>query len=235
VRRASLLCGGLFLALGLLSLVEALRIKDAWQGARLMPAALGVTLIALGTGHLLPVPDRDPSFCGSAGIMVACTVGGVALVDNPNTPLNEANIVTSDCVSSAGTDGLYGTADDGTIYYAEATENGLRAFVRENRAFAFSFINGIGINHPELCGTTNECGDSPATGTRQVMFQNIQDLGATLSCFNCSALGQHTVPTHGFDRYNFKWTPLPGVHIPEDHPNTNGNIPEAGGEPSNGF
>jgi hypothetical protein len=181
------------------------------------------------------VPDRDPSFCGSAGIMVACTVGGVALVDNPNTPLNEANIVTSDCVSSAGTDGLYGTADDGTIYYAEATENGLRAFVRENRAFAFSFINGIGINHPELCGTTNECGDSPATGTRQVMFQNIQDLGATLSCFNCSALGQHTVPTHGFDRYNFKWTPLPGVHIPEDHPNTNGNIPEAGGEPSNGF
>jgi hypothetical protein len=61
VRRASLLCGGLFLALGLLSLVEALRIKDAWQGARLMPAALGVTLIALGTGHLLP------SMAGHAG------------------------------------------------------------------------------------------------------------------------------------------------------------------------
>ena len=54
MRRASLLCGGLFLALGVLSLVEALRIKDAWQGARLMPAAVGVTLVALGIGHLLP-------------------------------------------------------------------------------------------------------------------------------------------------------------------------------------
>ena len=52
--RVNLLCGGLFLALGLLSLVEALRIKDAWQGARLMPAALSVMLIALGIGHLLP-------------------------------------------------------------------------------------------------------------------------------------------------------------------------------------
>ena len=61
MRRASLLCGGLFLALGLLSLVEALRIKDAWQGARLMPAALGVTLVALGLGHLLP------SMAGHAG------------------------------------------------------------------------------------------------------------------------------------------------------------------------
>ena len=57
----NLLCGGLFLALGLLSLVEALRIKDAWQGARLMPVALGITLVALGIGHLLP------SMAGPAG------------------------------------------------------------------------------------------------------------------------------------------------------------------------
>lgn len=42
------------MALGVLSLVEALRVKDAWQGARLMPAALGVMLVALGMGHLLP-------------------------------------------------------------------------------------------------------------------------------------------------------------------------------------
>ena len=42
------------MALGALSLVEALRIRDAWQGARLMPAALGVTLVALGIGHLAP-------------------------------------------------------------------------------------------------------------------------------------------------------------------------------------
>jgi hypothetical protein len=56
----NLLCGGLFMALGVLSLAEALRVKDAWQGARLMPAALGVTLVALGIGHLLP------SMAGSA-------------------------------------------------------------------------------------------------------------------------------------------------------------------------
>jgi hypothetical protein len=189
-------------------------------------------------------------------------------------------IVTSACMSAPGSDGVFGTGDDGTIYYREATENGLRAFTRENRAHAFSFINGIGINHPDLCGEvtdvdgvtvqgvkylgqtlvknpgndgifgtkddpaddpatsdideslelvdaqSNECGDSPSTGTRQVMFQNIQELGATLSCFNCSALGQHTVPDHGFDKYSFKWTPLPGVHIPEDHPVTGGTIPE---------
>jgi len=42
------------MSLGVLALVEALRIKDAWQGAKLMPAALGVTLIALGIGHLAP-------------------------------------------------------------------------------------------------------------------------------------------------------------------------------------
>jgi hypothetical protein len=176
----------------------------------------------------------DAAFCGSTNVMVLC-VKGSTITNDPNTATIEANIVTSTCDSDPGGDGVYGTGDDGTIYYREATENGLRGFVRENRAHAFSFINGIGVNHPELCGSPNECADSPATGTRQVMFQNIQDLGATLSCFNCSALGQHTVPSHGFDRYNFKWTPLPGVHIPEDHPNSNGSIPEAGGEPSNGF
>ena len=65
MRRVSLVCGGLFMALGTLSLVEALRIKDAWQGARLMPAALGVTLVALGIAHLVP------SMAGSAGALPA--------------------------------------------------------------------------------------------------------------------------------------------------------------------
>jgi hypothetical protein len=189
--------------------------------------------------------DDDPSICGESGVVVACT-GGVVLVDDPATLVNEGNIIEDDCESNPGGDGVYGTDDDGTIYYREAEENALRAFTRENRAHSFSFINGIGVNHPDLCGSltasavdhdnsaataaipgvTTECGDSPSTGTRQVMFQNIQELGATLSCLNCSSLGQHTVPDHGFDRYNFKWTPLPGVHIPENHPNSNGTIPE---------
>jgi hypothetical protein len=199
--------------------------------------------------------DDDPAICGEPDVVVFCskTTTGDILLSNGET------VEGDKCESNPGADGVYGTGDDGTIYYREAQENGLRGFVRENRAHAFSFINGIGVNHPDLCGdltltfidadgdpdtgdngkevrgVTTPCGDSPSTGTRQVMFQNIQDLGATLSCFNCSALGQHTVPDHGFDRYNFKWTPLPGVHIPEDHPETNGNIPEGGGQPSNNF
>ncbi|MGH7274342.1 MAG: hypothetical protein ACREIQ_07800, partial [Nitrospiria bacterium] len=186
-----------------------------------------------------PADTEDPSFCGHSGIMVACTPGGGALADDPLTAIDESAIVTSACVSDPGGDGTFGTADDGIIYYSEATENGLRAFTRENRATAFSFINGIGINHPELCGNSvgaNECADSPSTGTRQVMYQNIQELGATLSCFNCSKLGQHIVPNHGFDRYNFKWTALPGVRIPESHPNDAGSIPESqsGGEGTQG-
>jgi hypothetical protein len=178
----------------------------------------------------VPCADMVGGVCGGAdGQSGTFTEGGQTYVANT-------------CVSDFGSTPGYGNDSDETIYYREATENKLRAFTRENRAHAFSFLNGIGVNHPDLCGelteardisgnpiagtATNECGDSPSTGTRQVMYQNIQDLGATLSCFNCSSLGQHTVPDHGFDRYNFKWTPLPGVHIPEDHPNTNGTIPE---------
>ncbi len=54
MRRANLVCGGLLVALGAVSLFEALRIKDDWQGAKLMPAAVGVVLVALGVGHLVP-------------------------------------------------------------------------------------------------------------------------------------------------------------------------------------
>ena len=51
MRRANLVCGSLLLALGVLSLVEALRLKDDWQGARLMPAVLAVVFAGLGAGH----------------------------------------------------------------------------------------------------------------------------------------------------------------------------------------
>lgn len=54
MRRANLLCGGFLVALGAVSLVEALRIRDDWQGAKLMPAALAVVLVVLGVGHLVP-------------------------------------------------------------------------------------------------------------------------------------------------------------------------------------
>lgn len=52
--RANLLCGGFLMALGAVSLFEALRIRDDWPGAKLMPAALAVVLALLGAGHLVP-------------------------------------------------------------------------------------------------------------------------------------------------------------------------------------
>ncbi len=54
MRRADLLCGGFLVALGVVSLVEALRVRDDWQGAKLMPAALAVVLVGLGVGHFVP-------------------------------------------------------------------------------------------------------------------------------------------------------------------------------------
>ncbi len=54
MRRANLLCGGFLVALGAISLVEALRIRDDWPGARLMPAVLALVLAVLGAGHFVP-------------------------------------------------------------------------------------------------------------------------------------------------------------------------------------
>lgn len=39
-------------ALGVFALVEAARLRDGWQGARLMPAVVGMVLVALGIAHL---------------------------------------------------------------------------------------------------------------------------------------------------------------------------------------
>ena len=54
MRRANLLCGGFLVALGAISLFEALRIRDDWPGAKLMPAALALALAVLGAGHFVP-------------------------------------------------------------------------------------------------------------------------------------------------------------------------------------
>ena len=51
MRRTNLACGGVLLALGALALVEALRVRDEWQGARLMPAVVGGVLLLLGAVH----------------------------------------------------------------------------------------------------------------------------------------------------------------------------------------
>ena len=68
VRRAELLTGVVLAVLGALSLVEALRLRDDWQGARLMPGALGVVLVALALGHLtMRTPAAVPAWPEAAG------------------------------------------------------------------------------------------------------------------------------------------------------------------------
>jgi hypothetical protein len=51
VRRISLVCGGFLVGLGAVALIEALRMRDGWTGAPLMPALVGTTLAALGVAH----------------------------------------------------------------------------------------------------------------------------------------------------------------------------------------
>ena len=67
-RRAEILSGAVLAALGALSLVEAFRLRDDWQGARLMPAAVGVALLALALGHLMAsTPHARPAWPASPG------------------------------------------------------------------------------------------------------------------------------------------------------------------------
>jgi putative tricarboxylic transport membrane protein len=60
VRRISLVCGGSLAVLGIVALVEALRLRDGWTGARLMPAVVGVMLLLLGAAHA-----RAPGLAGA--------------------------------------------------------------------------------------------------------------------------------------------------------------------------
>ena len=71
--------GLVLVALGALSVLEALRVKDDWQGAKLMPAVVGVTLIVLGAAHATlradraAWPDREAlsRVCLLLGVLVA--------------------------------------------------------------------------------------------------------------------------------------------------------------------
>jgi len=57
VSRARSISGAFLIGLGALSIVEGLRLRDDWLGAKLLPVALGVVLLILGGAH---VWSRDP-------------------------------------------------------------------------------------------------------------------------------------------------------------------------------
>src|SRR3989442_11327080 len=87
VRRTSLLSAGILLVLGVLALVEALRLRDDWLGAKLMPAVVGLVLIVLGAAHLVR-PAATPEWPDAAGfrrgalgfVVLALSVAGLYLV-----------------------------------------------------------------------------------------------------------------------------------------------------------
>jgi putative tricarboxylic transport membrane protein len=53
MRRTPWVEGLVLVALGVASVVEALRLKDDWQGAKLMPAVVGGLLVLLGCAHFV--------------------------------------------------------------------------------------------------------------------------------------------------------------------------------------
>ena len=79
MRRISLVCGGFLLLLGALALIEALRLRDDWMGARLMPALVGATLVLLGVAHSR-LPATAAAWPDAAGLRrVAGMVGLLVL------------------------------------------------------------------------------------------------------------------------------------------------------------
>jgi Tripartite tricarboxylate transporter TctB family len=85
VRRTSLVCGEFLLVLGALALIEALRLRDDWMGARLMPPLVGATLALLGMAYLRLRPTTAAAWPDAAGLrrvtgMVGLLVLYVALM-----------------------------------------------------------------------------------------------------------------------------------------------------------
>lgn len=82
MRRAagSVIPGVVLAGLGALALIEAARIRDAWPGARLMPAAVGVALALLGVAHVVSPAAGGGEWPGAAGWRrVGLVFGGLAL------------------------------------------------------------------------------------------------------------------------------------------------------------
>jgi hypothetical protein len=167
-------------------------------GLDMSPRRLGNTLYPQGyVDNLAPDTTQDPA------AYVECTAGAATTSVHP----------TSSCESDPGLDGMYGTVDDGTIYYKEAIENGLRGWIRETNAHAFSFLGA------DTDGAHD--GVSPANFGLTELVQQIEPTqGVLISCLGCSP---HTLPLQQDTvTYTFTWPGLPTV-TPVLHPPTTGD------------
>jgi hypothetical protein len=163
-------------------------------GRDLAPARVGGTL---GGGDT----EQD------TGVYVACTSDGTGQILNNGILWN-----ASTCDSDPGIDGMYGTYDDGTIYYKEAIENGLRGWIRETNSHTFSFLGA------DDDGTHN--GKSPANfGLTQLVEQATE--GFLMSCLNCSP---HSLPAVVETvKYTIDWPGVPDV-LGVEHPPQSGTF-----------
>ena len=135
--------------------------------------------------------DLNPTRIGNVG------PGGTDTLSPDDTQDSSVYVACSTptaCLSNPGADGMYGTADDGTIYYKEAIENGLRGWIRETNGHSFSFLGA------DLDGNHN--GLTPANfGLTTMMQQNIE--GFLMSCLGCNP---HSLPTNVETvSYQFDW------------------------------
>jgi hypothetical protein len=167
-------------------------------GVDMSPRRLGNTLYPQGF-----VDTLDPDLNQQAGAYVECTAGP-ATAGSP--------FAASLCESDPGLDGMYGTVDDGTIYYKEAIENGLRGWIRETNGHAFSFLGA------DTDGTHD--GVSPANfGLTQLLQQQDPAMGSLISCLGCSP---HDLPIQQDTvTYTFNWPGMPTI-TPVLHPPATG-------------
>lgn len=174
----------------------------------------GLDIIARYGTDLRPGPDTDGN-CDATGqggclaadpdVMVICLPDGFTAGDLGLTGAYAT--AASSCTTDAGGDGVLGTADDGTIYYREAIENGLRGYIRENQEKLFAFNNGLEENFGGASCSQGFFGG--CANIRQAVAQSL-DVGMTVSLFN-GDIETHPVPTHAVPRYDFDWPGTIGV------------------------
>ena len=80
MKRGLNVAGAVLIALGVLSLIEAFRLKDDWLGAKLMPAVVGGVLIVLGAAHATYRGDEPAPWPDGPGLRRVVLMFGVLVL-----------------------------------------------------------------------------------------------------------------------------------------------------------